>query len=301
MTQTEDPAVLRPLERHPQLETDHFCQQCGYNLHGQSVERDPRTQISICRCPECGRYAAAGKDGTAGSLWLSRVAATLLIAWCLIAINVLGWGGFLLGVWPYVYLSSMTTTIQATPNGQRVEWVQLPASAGQKSAPQSRMVIVATGQPAGEVVRLRALWFASPDWPPNYRRERDREVMWMTSILFALAAATSLLLGCFIAVAMWHVRRSRALWGIVLPILACTVMMVVWNSSEDIRLIRGWSFGRAGIFAAIEIIALIAGLRLGRPLARALVRMFIPPRPRQFLAFLWYADGKAIPSPGTVR
>jgi hypothetical protein len=294
MMQIDQPTILRPLERHPQLETDHFCEQCGYNLHGQPVSRDPRTQIVICRCPECGRFAAAGKDGTAGSLWLSRFAATVLVAWCLIAINVLGWGGFFLGIWPYVYLSSMTSTIQATPLGQRVEWMQnpRPLAAGQ---PQGGYVIAGTDQPAREVVRLRVPWFDSREWPDEYRKQRQREMMWMTGILIALAAGTALLMGNFIAVAMWHVRRARALWGLVLPILACIIMGMMWMTEEDIRLIRGWSIARISIFCGIELVALIAGLWLGRPLARAFARMFIPPRPRQFLAFLWHADGKTLP------
>ena len=39
----------------------------------------------------------------------------------------------------------------------------------------------------------------------------------------------------------------------------------------------------------------VAGIYLGRPFARAIVSALLPPRVRQFLAFLWLADGKQPP------
>jgi len=46
-------------QRFPQLETDLFCQTCGYNLHGQPVSRDERLGILICRCsPRPRQYLA---------------------------------------------------------------------------------------------------------------------------------------------------------------------------------------------------------------------------------------------------
>lgn len=38
------------------VETDRFCFRCGYNLHQQSVRRDPRTEVLVSRCPECGTF-----------------------------------------------------------------------------------------------------------------------------------------------------------------------------------------------------------------------------------------------------
>ena len=35
------------------------------------------------------------------------------------------------------------------------------------------------------------------------------------------------------------------------------------------------------------------------PIARTLLRMFIPPKPRQHFAFLWAADGKTMPAART--
>ena len=77
----------QPHERHAQLETDLFCEQCGYNLHGQIVTRDPRLGFMVCRCPECGRFHPAGHRTTAASLWRSRLAAGLLLLWILIVLT----------------------------------------------------------------------------------------------------------------------------------------------------------------------------------------------------------------------
>ena len=41
--------------------------------------------------------------------------------------------------------------------------------------------------------------------------------------------------------------------------------------------------------------AMAVGLLIGRPLGRIAVIALVPPRPRQFLAFLWLADGKTPP------
>jgi hypothetical protein len=63
------------------VETDRYCDGCGYNLRLQPVRRDPRTRIPLTRCPECGMFHAAGETATAGKLWLYRVARILLLLW----------------------------------------------------------------------------------------------------------------------------------------------------------------------------------------------------------------------------
>lgn len=43
---------------------------------------------------------------------------------------------------------------------------------------------------------------------------------------------------------------------------------------------------------------LVAGVYLGRPMARMVVLIILPPKQRVFFAFLWDADGKALPKGG---
>ena len=66
------------------IETDAFCEDCGFNLRTQKVWRDERLAISVCRCPECGRHHAAGMRTTAGSAWARRAALGGLVVWLIV-------------------------------------------------------------------------------------------------------------------------------------------------------------------------------------------------------------------------
>ena len=68
------------------VETDRFCERCGYNLRSASVRQDPRTDLLLCRCPECGKFHAANDAATAGRLWLRRMTTALLWRWILLII-----------------------------------------------------------------------------------------------------------------------------------------------------------------------------------------------------------------------
>src|SRR4051812_6127348 len=82
---------LKPHERHPVLETDVFCLNCGYNLHAQPVTRDERLGIFVCRCPECGRFHPAGAGVTAAGLWAGRLATAALTCWVLVVLFSVFW------------------------------------------------------------------------------------------------------------------------------------------------------------------------------------------------------------------
>jgi hypothetical protein len=59
--------------------------------------------------------------------------------------------------------------------------------------------------------------------------------------------------------------------------------------------IRTWVINRVLLMFAIQSAGILLGIMLGRKLSRTLVRMVIPPKPRQMLAFLWLTDGKSPP------
>jgi len=66
------------------VETDCFCEGCGYSLRGQAVRREATTQLLLCRCPECGRFQPAAELSSAGRLWLARLSMVLLVVWVVI-------------------------------------------------------------------------------------------------------------------------------------------------------------------------------------------------------------------------
>jgi hypothetical protein len=95
MTESTAPPIRSnsPKPRLIQLETDCFCE-CGYNLHGQIVTRDPRLNFMVCQCPECGRWHPAGHAVTSWNLWQSRLGMTILVLWILFFLTALAaWFG----------------------------------------------------------------------------------------------------------------------------------------------------------------------------------------------------------------
>ena len=98
------------------VEMDRYCEGCGYNLRTQPVRRDDRTQVPLIRCPECGRFHAAGDAATALRPWLQRLGALGLWAWILF---LLWLGGLLLFVSAIVSYATLDdlTTFRHVPGG----------------------------------------------------------------------------------------------------------------------------------------------------------------------------------------
>ncbi len=71
------------------LECDAFCS-CGYNLFRQEVVRDERLDLPLVRCPECGKWHPAGHGATAASVWMTRLARVLLVAWMILLLLAAG-------------------------------------------------------------------------------------------------------------------------------------------------------------------------------------------------------------------
>jgi len=104
------------------VEVDRFCAECGYNLHRQSVMRQPETQLLICRCPECGRFHAAGDTTSAGSLWIRRVGRLALVPWILGLLAAAAGlaaaeGGLMVGT-----LEELTHRQRVTVSGTGTQW-----------------------------------------------------------------------------------------------------------------------------------------------------------------------------------
>ncbi|MCS7033263.1 MAG: hypothetical protein NZ561_04605, partial [Phycisphaerae bacterium] len=120
----------------------------------------------------------------------------------------------------------------------------------------------------------------------------------------SLAAAVILLMmlapvafGAVLAVLMWHVTFRRLLLFLTLPALAAIVTLLIFHVDEyhlqgSLQLITVLVLSAA----VAQMGLMVVGMRLGRPVARFFITYFIPPKPRQALAFLWTVDGKAPPT-----
>ncbi|MGH7213963.1 MAG: hypothetical protein ACREIT_04290 [Tepidisphaeraceae bacterium] len=289
----------RPLERHQQLEVDAFCDACGYNLHGQLVTRDERLGIMIARCPECGRFHAAGKGTSAQAIWLSRWATGMLTLWVMFCVCFILLATILLGVAQYGHLEMFTEYGQFSPDGQPLEFNYNANAVGG----QGNWVIAGTTQPAPSATVhrrvVRGAYSLQHHYAPGYSPTMYEPGWEQLTALALFWGTTAFVLGAFIAIAMWHVPKRRYAWAILLPVAAGAFILWVWWVDDMTEWVRGWAVPRVAVYVALEAGVLMLGTLLGRPIARGLARLFVPPKPRQVLAFLWRADGLEPPKAGT--
>jgi len=250
------------------VETDRFCVGCGYNLHTQGVWRDPATQLLVCRCPECGRFDAVGGTVTAGQLWLHRIGLPLLFVWIIIVIGLPV--GLLFG-----HGALVVETLEELTRYQ-------PASTA--PAPTTQMTL-----PSGQVIAYQANvpWTRQPRGDFPYRRL-------VIATLLVVAGQLGFCLVAWVAVVAHHWRR----WGywILASLPPLGVGGLVWYIwAHDFPLLRDWATPYVVGLTLANVVGGALGVYLGRPAMRLVLRLTLPPRIRQTLAFLWIADGKPPP------
>lgn len=269
----------RPLEKHCRIEADLFCDNCGYNLHSQPVVRDEHTGILVARCTECGRFQAVANASNASRVWLLRLSAIVVALWGLILLAfvigaMFGLFGLQMGAieglshgrWQTEGSSSVYRTWD--PTLQKTVWMD-----------------AATDKPITQ---------ENPKWMRTFRPAREIfELPSAAVVLIGLWSLAPTIFGCVLAVAMWHVSRVRLLIFLLIPLLAGAITLFVMQLDEGDR--AGSLRVAASIILAATIAQLILtllGMNVGRPVARFLAKLFIPPKPRQAIAFLWSVDGK---------
>jgi hypothetical protein len=284
------------------IETDAFCEGCGFNLRTQAVWRDERLGISVCRCPECGRHHAAGMRTTAGSAWARRAALGGLLAWLIIQLL------FVVGVFfSFVGFSAaaddgLVTRDHMTRDGRSVlvrNVPNTPNNAYEFSLGEDQPYTL----PASEVIygpRLAPWLLGKPMAAGEYRFVTPFQAMSIAAVFAVLTLAA----GVALASISWFWRRGMKWLWLLLP--ALSTLFVVTLVSQSMQTSRIWTkvpIGGQGVEAkfmaavgALIAIALAIGLAIGLPAARFIVSVFIPPKARQLFAFLWHCDGKMMPA-----
>src|SRR5689334_10785837 len=161
---------LRPHQRHQQMEADAFCETCGYNLHGQPVARDERLGLMLCRCPECGRFHAAGKATTGASLWLARVAAGAMGFWIFVVLFAVFWILMGFGAIQVVHIEELSYATMVADDGKEVEW-------GATGGGGYGLVYKGTTQPAPAYHRVRSLVPARGEQRRSSQQEKEMIVL----------------------------------------------------------------------------------------------------------------------------
>jgi hypothetical protein len=276
-------------ERVSTLLADRPCSKCLFNLIGQSVVRERRYGLLIVRCPECGTVASLQEYPLLGR-WASRWAAVAAAAWLLLAVAVtFGLAGVMFGF----TLGTMETT-------------SMPLQRVIASAYEEHQK--AQGVPVNQV---SGWWNIDQNWWDAQDRSDLLEkaggwrgaVQWWGFLIWAIGAAILFPLASVWAVAAAH-RRGWRLLLTYLPMLLIAAMFFSmanfsgnrWFGASELATRMLWPV-TLPICAAMAVLPLIAGAFLGRPLARLLVRLWLPPRLRVPLSFLWICDGKPPPTP----
>jgi hypothetical protein len=257
------------------VEIDRYCAGCGYNLRTQAIRRDPRTQILITRCPECGCYHAAGDTTTAARVWLGRLGPLFLLAWLAVVLSAaLGLFGLMASL-SYGTLDELTT------------WQPISAATG---LPATQPTITRTQGSWGTTVITyttpsRSLLQVRPD-PPHYAPF----MALFAAGSFAVAGAMVLML----VVVFHHWRRwLYVLVAVAMPLAAAALVIAIWW--DEAPHLLDWSLIYIGLHALVQLLGGLTGVAFGRPVARGLVRAFVPTSWRAPLAYLWLIDGKRPP------
>lgn len=242
------------------VEVDRFCEGCGYNLRTQAVRSEPRTRILVVRCPECGRYHSATDSTSAGRPWLRRLGLLLLFCWG--AVIVYGLAMVLIGQGAVVY-----HTLYALTTHRQIETV--------KSFPDGSM----------------SIRIANAALEPVTDGGR-----YALTVLAAAAASFGLgfVAASIVVVVFHHWSRRSYLWlALTGPTLVAGVVFVAWW--YEARHLFTWGLPHVVGQALVQSLGGIAGIFLGRPLVRLIVRALFPPGLRSPLAFLWLTDGLGPP------
>jgi hypothetical protein len=254
-----------------QVQTDTFCEGCGYNLHTQAVVRDQRLGILVSRCPECGRFAASGRTTSASSVWLNRFGTILLVVWVVFLLGLFSLCSLFLGMVAYGH-PSILTTYEAAPYVRVRLNTSMPTAIQQASYPY-------------RYVRI-------PRQTNSGNAESDHRELQGRLILASIAAALALITGGLFSILLWHCKGWGRLFALLPPILGCIGAALAWISDPTTILIREWGIVQIGLYLLIEIPGVAIGAWIGRPIARLLLKILVPPKARQHLAFLWIVDGK---------
>lgn len=279
-----------------QIRTDRPCARCGFNLFGQPIVREPHYGLVAARCPECGQLAALQEYPALGK-WADRWAKLLAAAWVLVLIGALGaLFGPMVG-FNFVLLESSSNGLGHTIGSRFTEWQQ-----SQSMGVIQQQVFYGSG--AWTPVEV--------DWWQEHRTQileefaaDPRRVPQGATLVWVLLGLVCLCAGVFCSVSLLGARRRVALVIGAIPVVLA--VSIAWWSGPSMA--WGTNTIMARDAARIELrstvlpftgalmtVALLIGVWQGRRIARAVVRLSLPPRMRSALAILWTRDGLPAPS-----
>ncbi len=274
------------------LQGDRLCIECNYNLIGQTIRREPHYGLFVVRCPECGAVAATQEYPLLGK-WAGRIGMLAAAFWFAVVIALFtGTAGVTTG-FNIAFTEQVSRNYQDDVSNRIEAWIE--TNAPDLSGGQAFQAWWQTTNPA----QLRA---ESPAW----WRVADPEDFFFMGVSWFLMLVSGLVLGTVLFHRKW--RGLLASVAIIAAIAAAfsSFAFVDWaartQSPTSVWHLRGvWASHLLVVEFVAQMTWLYLGMLIGRPLARLVLRLLLPPRLRSGLALLWLCDGLDPPTTDTRR
>jgi hypothetical protein len=299
---------------------DRPCLKCGFNLHGQTILREPHYGLFIVRCPECSSVASL-QDYPVLGRWARRWGFVLAGLYLILAVGLFVGGGLATGGFAAFASEQLRNNFSSKISGAHHRWFD---STGQAAAILKAAVTPQQGTDANNTIAYVNNWgpFAaiSREWWESTGRAAFRQSLAANPYALRdddIAAYSLFAFGClvgsgFLAVFLPGLRRGRLLiiplvlggvglvvlqvaqfrWTPTLPVMPGYVPAVSLAIEEMPPRFHLWVIGGACVLCTL-------GAFLGRPAARGLIRFLLPPRNASAFSFLWEADGRTFRPSGT--
>ncbi len=295
-------APVRVEERLGTLRADRPCVQCGFNLYGATIMREPHYRLVTVRCPECGTMVAL-QEYPSLSRWTHRLrslAAALWVAAVLAGIfftSLITWG--MVEMTASSVCSSYHALIQR--EFSRFQATLTPAP--------GQTVTYATNQ------QVQSWWEGLP--PERFLAEQgglwalDGALNWWGLIVWVTVAPVMLVIGI-----CWSIVFARARAWRLLMLMLVPLVLAAFYYYEDVRSSssRGYNYWDLNTIADAQVgwlpavvtlvfsgILLWVGCLVGRRVARWLIATVLPPQLAASFGFLWHVDGLAMPRAKPLR
>lgn len=304
------------VEKVGEVGADRVCITCGYNLIGQVTYREPHYGLIIARCPECGTAASLQEYPLLGR-WAARWAWVFAGLWLTVllvffAVTVAGGYGIAEGAG-----GSASDTLGVLIGREFAEWVKVQVEEAKEL--ESSLVLNRASQ-AQPWYWTNAI--SDPDSPytyldPAWKYDVSdiivrngglwKVINWRALVTWEAAALFALACGIVWAVILPHVRGWRFLWVVgAYAVVWGGVVLVLWITPSPSVTFSGTTYSRSVAepfispwFSALTLgfmcVVMIAGLLIGRKVARLVVRAALHPKWRGPFAYLWTADGLRVP------
>lgn len=114
------------------------------------------------------------------------------------------------------------------------------------------------------------------------------------------AVPTSLIVtfagGCLLSCAVYHWKmRWHVMAALAVPMIAAALFWLEYSHGRYETWLRTGAMHTIYAITALHMFGGVAGILLGRPVARKVLRVLLPSRSRGFFSFLWRRDGKDVP------